>query len=178
MTALLGKSGRGRTVAAMPRSSHPFLVPMSCTVGAQQKRGSGGKELPYWQALFLISTALKSYAIPFCFLGTVIVNEKQYCNISSYNQILIPQDSLKRKKMYLWLREAVNLCSYDCARLHSSCKMGVLSPSSFQRSTPSRLSRLGPGAGFMSTLVKIHWTRFLQQPLKPASSILASWGSG
>lgn len=106
MTALLGKSGRGRTVAATPRSSHPFLVPMSCTVGAQQKRGSGGKELLYWQALFLISTALKSYAIPFCFLGTVIVNEKQYCNISSYNQILIPQDSLKRKK-----------CIYGCEKL-------------------------------------------------------------
>lgn len=82
-----------------------------------------------------------------------------------------------REKMYLWLREAVNLCSYDCARLRSSCEMGVLSPSSFQRSTPSSLSRLGPGAGFMSTLVKIHWTRSFLQPLKPASFILASWGS-
>lgn len=106
MTALLGKSGRGRTVAAMPRSFHPFLVPMPRTVGAQQKRGSGEEGAALLTSTVLISTALKSYAIPFCFLGTVIANEKQYCNISSYNQILIPQDSLKRKK-----------CIYGCEKL-------------------------------------------------------------
>lgn len=34
----------------------------------------------------------QTYAIPFNFLGTVIVNEKQYCNASNYNEIPVPQD--------------------------------------------------------------------------------------
>lgn len=40
----------------------------------------------------------QTYAIPFNFLSTVIVNEKQYCNTSNYNQISVLQDASKRKE--------------------------------------------------------------------------------
>lgn len=69
----------------------------------QAKEGAVEEGAAPLTSALLIIAALAPYDIPLHFLSAVIVNEKQYCNTSNYNQILIPQGSLKRKKMYLWL---------------------------------------------------------------------------
>ena len=59
---------------------------------SKEREGGVGRaaNLAPWWASFSITTTLKLYAIPFNFLSTVIVNEKQYCTTSNYNHISVP----------------------------------------------------------------------------------------
>lgn len=94
------KSARGRAIVPVSQC-FPFpQYPVPAFLeGTWQRMGRSC----LWWAWCLVA-ALKPYAIPFHFLRAVIVNEKQYRNTSNYNQILIPQGSLERKKVFMAVR--------------------------------------------------------------------------
>ncbi|XP_051035711.1 myosin-8-like [Phodopus roborovskii] len=82
-----------------------------CIAGAKHRR-----EVAEEGAALLTSTVPDRHTqtIPFHFLNDVIVNEKQYCNISNYNQILIP-GLIEEEKKYI----------YGCEKLLISAVMAV-----------------------------------------------------
>lgn len=111
----------------------------------------------------------QTYAIPFNFLATVIVNEKQYCNTSNYNQISVCWDSSKRKKCICGCKEP--LISALAASNMVAQQLRYRDYLSFFFLSPMMhfiKSKLGVSLyvrawniGFISVLARSHWIRFV-----------------
>lgn len=129
-------AAEGRAVVTVSqRLLHPkTIVPLQSM--CQAKKGGGGGLEKAARPGILTSTIFnhpctQTYAIPFNFLSAMIVNEKQYCNTSNYNRILVPQDPLKRKKyIFMAARGHSSLHFTASHKLSGSWKAGTLPPSS------------------------------------------------